>query len=327
MKFLFVLFIKFFLMLSLIAQENKEVYSSLILENDPEVIKLEKDLSYYYMTASNSYLAWYEGYTNKVYYKNLLNEEIINLKFEKGRGPNEILSLRGLAIVNNHLFILDTQNKKVLKFNLKEGNFDSEMQYGRNRINYITSSNNNLFGKGASRNGIYFEIDFDKEAIIPLKNFLTEEEIIELTKNVFRFEGPFLANSEFLVSVRKYEPTIFIQKQDESFVDFQYDKANFEPEYEVNEYGMATRPPEKVSMRLYSAALKPNSTIVYLVREGYTEKFPENDRSTLYLYDFALKEYVGTLDTKVESIREITTNDKYLFIYDDKNFSITRIEL
>jgi len=324
MKLLF-----FFLLLSnvVFAQENKEFYSSLIIENTSDVIKLEKDLSYYYMTASNSYLAWYEGYTNKVYYKNLLTEEVTNLKFKSGRGPYEILSLRGLAIANNHLFILDSQGNKILKFNFEKGIFESEMSTGGTRIIFITSSNNQLYGKGVNRNGIYFEIGFDKEVIVPLKNSLEQKEILDLTNNMFRFEGPFLANNEYLISVRNYEPSMFISELEGEIKEFDYDRANFEPEYEFNEFGIATRPPSKLSMRIYDAALKPNSNIVYLAREGYTVEYPENNRSVLYKYDYVKREYVGVLETENESIGKIATNDKYIFIYDDKNFTITKIKL
>ena len=121
---------------------------------------------------------------------------------------------------------------------------------------------------------------------------------------------------------------MFVQKMNGEYSDFKYDQTKKEPEYEFDDnFGRAIGPPLRVNMKLNDAALKPNSTIAYLSREGYTKKYPENNRSVLYQYDFIKREYVGILETEIESIGKIATNDKYLFIYDDKNFTIKRVEL
>ena len=324
---------KLFLVITLFVLSNStlfsqvEEYNDLVLGFENDTIKLEKDLSYYYLVASNSYLVWYEGYTNQIYYQNLNNGIINNLKFSKGSGPFEIQLLRGLAVIEDRLVILDAQNLKILSYSLAKSEFISEFLLGRNRIQFITSSSEKIYGKGISKNGIYFEINPTNEKIEPIKNSFKEIFTREMNKNIFRFEGPFLADSEYLISVRTYEPSMFVFDLDGDLIDFEYDETNFEPEYGFNDFGMATNPPSRVNMNLNDAALKPNSNIVYLAREGYTEKYPENNRSILYQYNYVKREYVGILETGIESIGKIATNDKYLFVYDNKNFSITKIKL
>jgi hypothetical protein len=304
-----------------------EEYNDLVLGFENGTIQLEKDLSYYYLTASNSYLAWYEGYTNQVYYQNLINGKIGKIKPKKGRGPFEILSIRGLVIISNQLFLLDSQNNKIVSYNMDKSEFVNEFITGRYRIQFITSSLEKVYGKAINRKAIYFEIDPSKEEIMPIEKSFEENFTRDMNRNIFRFEGPFLANSEYLISVRTYEPSMYIFDLDGELNDFEYDETNLKPEYEFNEFGMATRPPLEVNMNLHDAALKPNSNIIYLAREGYTEKYPKNNRSILYQYDYVKREYVGVLETGVESIGKIATNDRYLFVYDDKNFKIIKIKL
>ncbi len=312
--------------INLIAQESQEDYRNLVLGSNFETIQLEKDLSYYYFTASNNYLAWYEGYTNQVYYQNLENGKVTKLVFSDGRGPYEIKSLRGISVIKSDVFILDSQNQKILKYNLDKKQFVNEFLLGKNRIQFITSSSEKLYGKAINRNGVYFEIDSTNGDIEPIENSFREDFVREMSKNIFRFEGPFLANSEYIISVRTYEPSMFVFNLDAELIDFEYDQTKSKPEYEFNDFGIAARPPSKSYMVLKDAALKPNSSIVYLTRDGFTKKYPKNNRSVLYQYDYVKREYVGTFETDIQSIDKITTNDKYLFVYDDKNFTITKIE-
>lgn len=327
MKYSTILFLFIFLPINLKAQKSQEDYKSLVLDTSFQTINLEKDLSYYYFTASNDYLAWYEGYTNQVYYQNLDNGKVGRLVFSEGRGPYEVKSLRGLSIINSNIFILDTQNQKILQYDLEKKQFANEFLLGKNRIQFITSSSEKLYGKGISRNGIYFEIDPTNEDVEPIKKSFREDFVREMNNNIFRFEGPFLTNSEYIISIRTYETSMFVFNLDEELFEFEYDETKSKPEYEFNDFGIATRPPSEVNMVLKDAALKPNSNIVYLARNGYTKKYPENNRSVLYEYDYVKKEYVGILETDIESISKIATNDKYLFIFEDKNFTIKRIEL
>jgi len=299
----------------------------LVLSVKNDTINLEKNLSYYYLTASNSYLTWYEGFTNQVYYQNLNNGKIEYVKFNKGKGPFEIQSLRGLAVIQDRLFILDAQNLKILIYNLDKSEFISEFLLGRNRIQFISTSSEKLYGKGISRNGIYFEINPENEDTVPIRNSFNENLARNMNKNIFRFEGPFLANSDYLISVRIYEPSLFVFDLKGELNDFNYDETKSKPEYEFNDFGIATSPPNEVNMILKDAALKPNSNIVYLARKGYTKEYPENNRSILYQYDYVKREYVSILETGIESIGKIATNDTFLFVYDDKNFTIIKIEL
>lgn len=327
MKYQILIILIAFLSTNLLAQKSEEEYRSLVLDQSSEIIKLEKDLSYYYFTASNNFLAWYEGYTNQVYYKNLDNGKVSRLVFLDGRGPFEIKSLRGLSIIKSKLLVLDSQNQKILQFDLEQQRFVSEFLIGKNRIQYITSSAEKLYGKGINRNGIYFEINPSTEQIVSIINSFNEDFAREMNKNIFRFEGPFLANSEYLISVRTYEPSLYTFDLNGKLNDFEYDEVKSKPEYEFNNFGIATRPPSQVNMVIKDAALKPNSNIVYLAREGYTEKYPENNRTVLYEYDYVKREYVGVFETGVESIGKIATNNTHLFVYDDENFTITKIKL
>lgn len=195
-----------------------EEYNDLVLSFDNETIKLEKDLAYYYLTASNDFLARFEGYTKQIYFQNLSGGEITRL-------------------------------------------------------------NKLLYGKGANRDGIYFKIDFDNDKIAFLENSLSQQQIIDLPKNPFRFERPFLANSEDLISVRTYEPSMFVFDLEGELNDFEYDETKIEAEYVFNDFGRATNPLSRVNMKLNDATLKTNSNIIYLAREGYTEKYPENNRA------------------------------------------------
>lgn len=264
-------------------------YNDLVLSVEKDTIKLEKDLSYYSLTVSNDFLVWAEGYTNQIYYQNLVSGKIKKIDFTEGRGPFEIKAANGLEIIKNNLIILDRQNSKILIYDLNQHTFKNEFKinYRKGRIIYITSSSNKLYAKGSSPSGIYFEIDINSEKITSLKNSFTDQLLSDSRKNIFRSEGSFIVNSDFLITVRFYEPSLYVfDISNQKMSDFEYDETEIEAEYEFNEFGIATYPPFKLSMRVHSAALKPNSNIIYLAREGYTEKYPENNRSVLYQYDY-----------------------------------------
>lgn len=308
-------------------KDDSNSYNSLIVDFSSDSIKLEKEMSYYYIRASDEFLGWYEGYTGKIYYQNLLSNEIFEIPFTKGRGPFEILNLRGLEIIGSILYILDTRNLKIVSYDLERREFIDEILMGEKRLMFITSSDNMLYGKGRSQEGIFFEINSSEGTITPLVNTFNEQLFSDFVYNLYRFDGPFIANNSYLVSPRYYETSVVVYELSEKVLnDYFYDETNIITDYPKDEFGFSSAP-DKISLQLIDVAFKPNSNSIYIVANGSTLNVGSFKENYIYEYNLEQNEFGKLIKTNAKSIGEVTTNSDFIFIYDDKNFTIKKIKL
>jgi hypothetical protein len=323
-----VIFAFLFIPLSILGQsDEQDLLDDLVLGFDGKTISLEKNLSYYHFKASNEYLVWYEGHTEKLLYQDLSNDEIGEVSYKKGRGPFEIQSLRMMTLLDNELLILDSRNSKLIKYDLEKGRFVDEFVIDTKNLSFITSSKDNVYGKAQNQKGLYFKLNIKEKDLELMKVDYGEEFIREAFKNPFRFDGPFLANEEYLISVRLYEPSLTIySKSDGSLEEIWFDDTKIEPAYEENEFGFVSYPPDKLSLRIHDAALKPNSNTILFAMEGESDNLSQISRSVLYQYDLEKGEYDRMINTEASAIDGIMINDDYIFVYDENSFEISRIE-
>jgi hypothetical protein len=302
-------------------------YDRLLVSDQENIIELTKNLTYSLFSASNNYLCWYEAYTKKIYYQDLSTGKIFELPVRKGRGPNEVLMVMGLEIIDNTMYIFDQNNRKIIPYDLSKKEFGRELLIGKNNITFITSSSGKLFGKGLTEEAILFEIDVEGERIIPLSGSHNETVASDFIRNLHRFDGSFIANDDFIVTVRKFEPTMVRYNLSEGeLTDFSYDETRVETEYPTNAAGFSTML-EVVNMAVYDAAFKPNSNSIFLVAKGYTTEIDTLKKNYLYEYNLDSDSYSKIIESNATSIGRVTANDNHLFIYDDEKFTIEMFEL
>ncbi len=307
-------------------QNEVEDFKSLVIRVGEDTIQLEEGYSYFYFTASDKYLAWYEGYTDQIYFQDLMTNRISRVEFDAGRGPYEINMIRGLQVIDNTLYVLDAKNSKIVEFDLDTHTFKNEILLEGERISFITSTENKIIGKGLSREGIFFQIDPANQSVTPIENTFDEEVATDFIKNPYRSDGPFIANDEFVLAFRNYETSVVKYNLiDHEFIDYFYDQTDIKTEYQVNQLGFAS-PPEKINLRLYDASFKPGTNIVYLIGNGKTKSI-RFDPNTIYLFDIEENMYIGKIITELSDLRYICTNTQYIYAYDKERFMIRRLEI
>lgn len=296
-------------------------------------LSLEKDFNNYSFSASEDYLVWRQGYTDIIFIQNLRDQTLHELKPSEGRGPFEILNLRGIEIIDQQLVLYDISQLKILVYSLADEEFIEEFLLGSNqsmrgsRIIYLGSSNNKLYGKGFSMEGVLFKVDLKEKNLRILPNTNDEGLMNDAIKNLYRFDMPAMANEGYFASIRQYEPEIFIYNfETKELSDFAFDETQIKTKYRSDEFGFASLP-EKISARFNDSFIHPNKNIIYFVANGSTEKLGSLNKNTIYRYDFVNKKYLEPLVTTVENIKHITTNGINIFIYSEEEYLIYKANL
>lgn len=301
---------------------------------DSEVhLSLEKDFNNYSFTANEDYLVWRQGYTDVLFIQNLKDQTVNELKPIKGRGPFEVQSLRGNAIIDSKLFLYDSNQMKILVYSMIEKEFVEEFVLGYDRtmagsrIIYLGSSADKLYGKGFSKDAVLFEVDLNEKKLNALPNTNDEVLLNDAMRNLFRFDMPVMANKEYFASFRRYEPQMFFYNfETEELVDFEFDETKIKTKFEKDQYGLS-QAPGRVSVLFRDSFIHPNKNIIYFLAEGSTEKIGNVSKNTIYRYDFVNKMYLEPLVTTVENIKHITTNGIDIFIYSEEEYLIYKANL
>lgn len=305
--------------------QDSDDYKSLVLSSSKDLIELESGYSYYYLRSTDSFLVWFEGYTKRVFVHQVNSGQTKELPLSYGRGPGEVNSIRGLAIVNDTLIVLDARNSKLLVYDLNKQRYIKEFLIGTQRVSFIASSESKVFGRGGGREAVYYEIDHQNETITPIRASFDESIARDYVYNPYRSDGPFIANDDYLISFRNYEPSLFIYDRNKSVItDIIYDETEIITEYPKNEFGFAS-PPDRINLRITDSCILPDSGEVLIAANGKskTKKFEKN---ILTKFDPTSYEYKGEIFTGLESVRHIACNSEGIYAYDDEQFIIKRIE-
>ncbi|MBO6792355.1 MAG: hypothetical protein JJ895_00500 [Balneolaceae bacterium] len=307
--------------LASISTEAQEVNQShnIVIGISNDVIKLEKNLSYYYFNSTNKYLGWYEGYTNTLTVINLESRDVIDIPVNKGRGPFEFSLIRGFTIIDDKAYILDLQNLKIVKFDLDQNVYLSEKLLGRNRITHLTTNGEILLGRGLSRNAIYFEIDKNDLEISAINNSINETIADDFLKNPYKSDGPFIANKEYILSLRRYESSMYFYKES-VLVDEYFDDMITNTDYKVDGFGFAQLP-EETSYKLLDAALDNKNNLLILAK-GATKNFKYGNHIVSVL-NLNSEKFARSIElNELQSPRRLVLNDDNLFVYDEEKYVI-----
>lgn len=297
---------------------------SLVKEISDDQIKLEKDLAYYYFTSSNRYLAFYEGFTKKLYFYDLVDQSVSKVNLKEGRGPNEIGSLSGLAILDTIAVLSDAGNRKILRYDISSEEYLGEFLV-KDRIYALAVAAGKVYAKIATQNAIFAEVDIDKKAVINLTGSSNLTIARDSRRNMYRFDGNLIANSNYLLSLRYYEPNFFgYILEEQSLIEQEYESLKGEIEYSRNRMGFVDGLPNKLQIRLRSADFYELDKIAMILEgRGQSEKYTAG---TVYIFDLDTQEFLEPIQTGWSHIRHISINNSNIFAYDDERFAIKILE-
>lgn len=292
-------------------------------------IVLDESLNYFNIVASEKYLVWFEAFTKRIFFKNLESNVIKSIELKKGRGPFEYINFGGLVIINNEFVLLDRGNKKIFTYDFEEEEFQTEFMIEDTQLSNITSFEEVIYGKGMNfnSNSIFHVIDSYKKNLTSISKATNELVQTDYMQNMFRFDGRFISNDNYLINFRFYEPSFYLYNLNESVMEeYEFATTEIEPIYPVDNLGFVTSPPRELSFRLRDAVFKPKSNNVFIIASGVTDNLGNFSRSNIYEFDFINNKIAKIYETDLESIREIAVNEEYLFLLSDKKFVIRTIE-
>lgn len=315
-----------YILLGLGCNRNKKIDVShrIELERKGDTIQLQKDYSYDFFVASENYLVWQEFHTKKIYYLNINSEEVFELDLQMGRGPSEYESVVSVRLVEDKIYLHDINQSKFIIFDLTKGEFLDDYLVKGSGILRMTNFGEEFYFTTFDKEGFIHFLSYEDGITKKLENSEIDESPVT---NIYKYDGSFLANQDYIVLARYYEPSIILyDKQTQEMEDFEFDETENLTEFSLSEDNTSDAT-IKVGVRIFSSAFKKDSNTLLFVGKGKT-KTKDFEQNEVYQYDIEKREFlVEKIVTDLSSIRRIATNKNYLFIYDNSEFTITILKL
>jgi hypothetical protein len=229
---------------------------------------------------------------------------------------------------NNIIYLNDYTNVKFIRLSLS-GDFikDVTPPSGFRPINIIGNDQYRVTMNPHSQKALFY-IWKDKNNYNPIK--LPNREFNEEFSNLFRKEGRSTILGNYLIHLTKYYPNLYIYdlEKKELIKKIQFDES------EIKEGSTTTRPdgaklmapPARVDILSKDVATVPAfPNRIFILAEGKSDT-RDYDLDKLYEFDIEKEAFVATHELGVKA-KEITVNDKYLFVYSEEENQIFQYEI
>lgn len=297
-------------------------------EHDPDTVYLSENLLYENFRASDEYLVWLEYYTKSLYWMDVSTGIVESIELTKGRGPNEYQNILSLGIIKDTAYIYDASSIKLIRYNLKEKRFLSDLLVGRQFFGLMISNNSfygiNIFPSSNFESvDLFYSVDLENNLYLPLEGGSIRKNIL---MDQIEFMGNFLSNNNYLIRVSNLSANLYQYNLKEKKLDIHSIDEIEAPKIELSESGNFNGP-IKAKFKINASNLVPNKNILLFSAEGKSLK-KEYKTNILYQYDIKEKTF---LDKKIEfsndiSIRDIASNRNYFYVYDENNQIIIRLK-
>jgi hypothetical protein len=321
-KIIFLVFFLFVFSQLSFSQGNSE-----LADNSKLVKELKANFNYSVFDADKNYLAWFEYYQSKIFLYNLSEGKTRSISLENGRGPGEYLALTDLKLANNHIYIADPNNNKLLKIDLKTENIEDIPFSTKSAYQFVYDENLYLLENLKPDVLISFFNPSSQESY-PLNN--DNLDLQEEFNNPFFKDGRLLYSDEIVYFVEKYRPRIYIFDTKKKGIKKKiiFDESDVEmPKPSVSSDGAkAIHPPSKVDILTEDAVLlnsKPKS--LFILTRGVSDN-REYDLGELHEYDYLDEEFINSFELGVKATN-IFANNNFLFVYSEEENAIYQYEI
>jgi hypothetical protein len=303
----------------LFSQENSELVVK------PKLVKeLKTNFNYSVFDADKNYLAWFEYYQSKIFLYDLSEGNEKSISLNNGRGPGEYLALTDLKLANNHIYIADPKNNKLLKINIQTENIEDIPFSTKSAYQFVYNDNNNIYLlENIKPNVLISFFDLSSYESYPLNddNLDLQEEF----GNPFFKDGKLLYHDEMVYFVEKYRPRIYIFDTEKEGIKekiiFDESEVVMPKALESSDGAKAIHPPSKVDILTEDAVLfnfKPKR--LFILARGVSDN-REYDLGELHEYDYVDEKFINSFELGVKAT-DIFANNNFLFIYSETENAI-----